>query len=187
MAVEKKTMQDPDFGEVTLRRNSRARRIIIRIANGKVSITVPWRTPYSSGIAFLESRRAEILQRVKNTSREAPTAEQIEKIRKAAKAVLPYRVMELASKYGFKVNRVTIKNNYTNWGSCSTKGNINLNLRLVLLPSHLKDSVILHELCHLRYMNHSKDFHALLEDLCLKETGYHEKDLASELKRYKML
>ena len=56
----------------------------------------------------------------------------------------------LACRFGFKYARVFIKHNLTNWGSCSSKGNINLNLNLLRLPEHLADYVILHELCHLR-------------------------------------
>ena len=84
--------------------------------------------------------------------------------------------------YGFTVNRVAIKHNVSNWGSCSSKGNVNLNLNLVRLPEELRDFVMLHELCHLKYMNHGAGFHALLESLC---PGHRK--LAAELKNYKLI
>ncbi len=90
----------------------------------------------------------------------------IKALRKEAKSYLPSRLDALAGMYGFKYERLAIKNNLTNWGSCSAKGNINLNLHLVRLPSDLCDYVILHELCHLKYFNHGANFHKLFSQLC---------------------
>lgn len=60
--------------------------------------------------------------------------------------------------YGFNINKITIKNQKTRWGSCSKKGNLNFNYKIALLPQRLCDYVILHELCHLGQFNHSKKF-----------------------------
>lgn len=87
-------------------------------------------------------------------------------LRREAKELLPQKLSLFAERYGFAYGRVAIKHNSTNWGSCSSKGNINLNLNLVRLPEPLCDYVILHELCHLRYPDHGRMFHALLEQLC---------------------
>jgi predicted metal-dependent hydrolase len=109
-----------------------------------------------------------------------------DKLRQSAKAELPPRLAELADRYGFSYNRVTIKHNATNWGSCSTKSNINLNLNIVRLPAVLQDYVLLHELCHLRHHDHGHAFHLLLEHvltdniLKLVEAG---DSLASEFAR----
>ena len=113
--------------------------------------------------------------------RRAPVTPEVERLRTQAKETLPARLKELADLHGFKYNRVVIKNNVSNWGSCSAKGNINLNLRLVTLPDQLRDYVILHELCHLKYLNHGPQFHALLETVC---PGHRE--LARELKQYRI-
>jgi len=99
-------------------------------------------------------------------ARKAPVGPQVEALRAQAKAELPSRLAALAAQHGFVYNKVFIKNNVSNWGSCSSLGNINLNLRLVTLPTELADYVMLHELCHLRYMNHGPQFHALLETVC---------------------
>ena len=113
--------------------------------------------------------------------RKAPVNAEVEAMRLRAKAELPPRLRALAVQHGFIYNKVFIKNNVSNWGSCSSLGNINLNLRLVALPVHLADYVMLHELCHLRYMNHGKPFHALLESVC---PGH--RALEKELKGYKI-
>ena len=114
--------------------------------------------------------------------RRAAVNPEVEKLRSEAKESHPPRLRELADFHGFQYNRVFIKNNISNWGSCSSKGNINLNLRLVTLPEELRDYVILHELCHLKYLNHGKGFHALLEKVC---PGHRE--LAKELKQYRIV
>lgn len=96
----------------------------------------------------------------------AEQAAEVETLRAEAKAVLPQRLSELAAQHGFHYRQVRIKHNSSNWGSCSELGNINLNLNLMRLPGHLRDYVMLHELCHLRYLNHGPEFHALLESVC---------------------
>ncbi len=110
----------------------------------------------------------------------------IEQWREMAKETLPPRLAELAGEYGFHYGRVTIKHNRSNWGSCSAKGNINLNLNLVRLPKELQDYVMLHELCHLRYMDHGTGFHRLLEDLCRRE-GIDKDSMRKQLKSYILL
>lgn len=90
----------------------------------------------------------------------------VELLREEASALLPEKLSRLAVRYGFSYGRVCIKHNSSNWGSCSAKGNINLNLNLVRLPGPLCDYVLLHELCHLRHLDHGPRFHELLERLC---------------------
>ena len=113
--------------------------------------------------------------------RQAPADARVEQLRKEAKATLPPRLAALAAQHGFVYNKVFIKNNVSNWGSCSSLKNINLNLRLVTLPQELQDYVMLHELCHLKYLNHGKEFHALLESVC---PGH--RALARQMKEYKI-
>lgn len=112
----------------------------------------------------------------------AEQAAEVERLRARAKAALPPRLAELAALHGFTYNQVRIKHNRSNWGSCSELGNINLNLNLMRLPEHLRDYVMLHELCHLRYLNHGQEFHALLESVCPNHRA-----LAREMKSYKLI
>lgn len=101
-------------------------------------------------------------------------------VRHEAKEFLPKRLKELAEKNGFSYNRLALKNNSSNWGSCSGKNNINLNIHLMRTNAEICDFVILHELAHLRHRNHGEDFHKLLNSLC----GGREKELSAQLKNY---
>ena len=86
--------------------------------------------------------------------------------RQLARDYLPVRVAELAAEHGFAYNQLRIKHQKTRWGSCSAKGNINLNLRLMMTPDEAIDYVIIHELCHLRELNHSRQFWMMVECCC---------------------
>ncbi len=75
-----------------------------------------------------------------------------------AQALAESRVAHFNIFYKFKYNTISIKNQKTRWGSCSKKGNLNFNYRIALVPIPLADYVVVHELCHLKQMNHSKKF-----------------------------
>lgn len=165
---EKKFL-DPEIGEVILRKRAGSHNMSIRVHPVRgVSVTVPYLVPYAAALAYFRLRRDWVIetlsrQKEKMKNVHVPSREEIEDMRAQAKAELPARLSELASRYGFAYNKVTIKNNSSNWGSCSAKGNINLNLRIVRLSGVLRDYVILHELCHLRHQDHGQAFHLLLE------------------------
>lgn len=133
-------------------------------------------------LADILSGRVRIVVRRRRARRQLAETPEVAELRKQAKAYLPGRLAELAAQHGFSYNKVRIKHNVSNWGSCSVKKNINLNLNLMRLPSELQDYVMLHELCHLKYMNHGKEFHALLESVCPNH-----KALRSKLRDYKLI
>lgn len=167
--AEGKIYVDPEIGNVVLRKSMKSRSISIRVHPVKgVSVSVPYIVPYSAAMAFFQVRRQWVLETMAKQQERfrdvvMPSAEEIESLRRQAKAQLPPRLAELADRYDFLYNRVSIKHNASNWGSCSAKGNINLNLNIVRLPKVLQDYVLLHELCHLRHHDHSHAFHLLLE------------------------
>ena len=166
-----KTIMDPEIGEVTFRKSARGRRVAIRVHPVRgVTVSVPALLPYAAAMAFFKLKRQWVLETMRRQKEKArntvvPSAAEIESLRRQAKSELPPRLSVLAARYGFTYNRVTIKHNATNWGSCSSKGNINLNLNIVRLPRILQDYVLLHELCHLRHLDHGHAFHLLLEHL----------------------
>jgi predicted metal-dependent hydrolase len=97
-----------------------------------------------------------------------------------ANMTLPARVKELAFRNNFQFNKITIRNNKGNWGSCSGKNNISLNLHLMKMPDHLIDFIILHELVHTKVKNHSPAFWQMLDSV----TGNQAKQLTKELMLY---
>ncbi len=167
--MKEKVHIDPVIGEVRLRKSARSRRISIRVHPRRgVVVTVPSYVAYAMGVTFLESRREWVLaalERANARNADLPEGEDIESLRAKAKAALPPRLAEFAARYGFIYNRVTIKHNTSNWGSCSSKGNINLNLNLMRVPVPLQDYILLHELTHLRHPDHGPAFHTELERL----------------------
>ena len=164
-------INDPEIGEVLLKKSTKACRISIRVHPVKgVTVSVPYVVPYMAAEAFFRLKKAWIIEtiaRQKEKFKNVPVAskEAIEQLRKEAKRVLPGRLAELAERYGFTYNKVTIKHNSTNWGSCSARNNINLNLNIMRLPQVLQDYILLHELCHLRHHDHGHAFHLLLEHM----------------------
>lgn len=206
--MSEKIVTDKVLGEVVLRKSAAARRVSIRVTAEKgVIVTVPRWVPYGIGIAFLTAKREwarKTLERVRIKSgsygpdetgrlfsdKETTETQKnliIENLRRQAKAYLPARLAELADKYGFQYNKVFIKHNSSNWGSCSARKNINLNLNLMRLPQELSDYVILHELCHLRHPNHGEDFHQLLDSLCLEHTKKGRTVHEKEIRRYRLI
>lgn len=83
-----------------------------------------------------------------------------------AKRYLPPRLRAFAQEHELSINKISIRNQRSRWGSCSGKANISLNWRLVLMPEWVSDAVLLHELAHTKEMNHGPDFYALVNRLC---------------------
>ncbi len=170
--MAERVYKDPEIGDVRFVRSSRGRRVSIRVHPLQgVRVSVPWLTSYETALGFFLSKRDWVLkvmarQKAAVGDTGPVSDERVALLARHAAAYLPERLAFLAGKYGFRYRRLSLKNNVSNWGSCSAKGNINLNVRLMMLPEYLRDYVILHELSHLVHQNHSPQFHALLERLC---------------------
>lgn len=104
-----------------------------------------------------------------------------EALRRNAKVILPPRLYMLSQKHGLPYRSVKINSSKGRWGSCSARHDINLSFYLILLPKHLIDYVLLHELTHTREMNHGERFWALLDSL----TDGEAQALRKELKQHR--
>jgi predicted metal-dependent hydrolase len=91
------------------------------------------------------------------------TGQELRTLAEEARRDIPPRVQRYAAMMRVSYGRITIRNQKTRWGSCSSKGNLNFNCLLMLAPEEHRDYVIVHELCHRRQMNHSKRFWAEVE------------------------
>lgn len=166
-----KIIVDPEIGEVLIVKSARSRGVSIRVHPVRgVRVSVPSLVPYAAAVAFFKMKRGwvlEVMAKQKERFKDVKVAspDEVSELRRRAKSELPQRLAHLASRYGFVYNRVALKHNATNWGSCSTKNNINLNINIVRLPLVLQDYILLHELCHLRHHDHGDGFHLLLEHL----------------------
>jgi len=182
-------INDPQLGKVYFCLNTNAKRYIIRIQRNKkeegfhVRVTVPQGGNQPFAEKFFQKHRPLLLQKMDQLQRYAPlpkpgqAPEQEGELKRKAKAFLPGELERLARKHGLTYNQLKIRKSKTRWGSCSSKRTINLSFYLILLPQHLIEYVLLHELCHTVEMNHSPAFWALL-DRC---TGGQSKKLKREL------
>lgn len=100
--------------------------------------------------------------------------DKIDEYKKEARAYIVPKVDEFALKFWFNYNKIRITSATTRWGSCSSKKNLNFSYRLILAPKEAVDYVIVHELCHLRQMNHSQKFWDEVEKI-MPDYKVHEK------------
>ena len=106
---------------------------------------------------WLSVRRVRVVRRVRR-GRLKGTVVDYRLHKQQAVRFVQQRLQHLNQLYGFSYHRVTIRNQATRWGSCSKHGNLNFHYKIVLLPPELADYVLVHELCHLQELNHSKRF-----------------------------
>ena len=150
---------------------SKRKTISIQVKPNEVIIRAPFKMKEKEIEIFAESKRNWIEKNLQTFSEKQKNLENIEpysneEIRSfiaKAKEIIPKKVEFYADKMGVTYNKITIRCQRARWGSCSSKGNLNFNCLLVLLPDELIDSVVVHELCHRKQMNHSTKFYAEIE------------------------
>jgi predicted metal-dependent hydrolase len=163
---------EPEYPPPLFVRHPRARRYVVSVReDGRVRVTLPrWGTMREArefygrldGWIDRQRRRLEAdrrrIPRVPDTDRRGAMAR--------AKRELPARLLELAATLDLVVSKVSVRNQRWRWGSCSPHGHICLNWRLVTMPAWVRDYVLIHELMHLRRMDHSRKFWKLVEAHC---------------------
>jgi predicted metal-dependent hydrolase len=155
-------------------RHSRARRYVIHVADdGTVRVTLPRWGSKREAAAFAEQERAWIekqqwrLDQARRRTQPAARVPEAERaLRERATRELPRRLFELAANHGLVVTRVSVRNQRWRWGSCSRNGHLCLNWRLVKMPESVRDYVMIHELMHLKRMDHSPIFWKLVAAAC---------------------
>jgi len=158
-----------DDTDLTIRfvRMRQARRYVMRVRpDGSVRVTIPRGGSQRDAERFAAKHldwahreRARTL-----STRRAPAVEK--ELRARAARELPPQLHALANRFGLQVSKVSIRNQRSRWGSCTTRGHVALNYRLLLMPDFVREYILIHELMHLRQANHSIRFWRLVEAAC---------------------
>jgi predicted metal-dependent hydrolase len=153
-------------------RHPRARRYVVTVRDdGVVRVTVPRRGSMREAREFA-GRQQEWIERQRRRLEQERSAvpqgaeDARHQARTRARRELPPRLMVLAAAHGLTVSKISVRNQKWRWGSCSRRGHICLNWRLVETPAWVRDYVMLHELMHLRRMDHSRKFWKLVAQAC---------------------
>ena len=116
--------------------------------------------------AWIEEKQNEVRKREDDlNSVRRLTESELRELANKALELIPKRVEYYAPLLGVTYGRITIRNQKTRWGSCSSKGNLNFNVALMRVPMEVLDYVVVHELCHRIHMNHSEAFWAEVENV----------------------
>lgn len=142
---------------------------------GKVTVRIPLRGSERFAVSMAESKKnwiaasvlkMRMIEPFPSQKDKSPSEKRLESIyRNAAKEYFPKRVYHFAHILGVSYGNISIRDQKTRWGSCSSKGNLSFNWRLILAPPNVLDYVVVHELCHRIEMNHSPRFWALVESV----------------------
>lgn len=153
--------------QYSLRRNIKSLSIRISVkAGGEVVVSAPKLMPVFIINKFVETRRDWIKKSVEKMKKVGPTV-RVSKAKKrshylenkeAARALATERLLYWNQFYNFTYHKISIRDQSTRWGSCSRHGNLNFSYKIALIPEHLSDYIVVHELCHLGQFNHSQKF-----------------------------
>lgn len=198
------------LGDVSYVRSKRARNLSIRInQRGEVRVTIPRLVSQKKAERFFLSKQDWVLKRLNGLNskdcRETLPVEgssfqirgktftvhlirsdaDLESaiwriIQNEALLYLPGRVAELSEMHGYEISGLKIRKMLSRWGSCTSRNSINLNSWLIMLPEYLSDYVILHELAHTRFPDHSRKFWDELDGLCGGLSKQYRRELRSK-------
>ena len=146
---------------------SKRRTVSLSVKDGRVILRAPKGTPKRLLLDFVREKESWVRdrlerQRKKQALEESLTEDDIKLLKKQAREYLGSKLDEYSKITGLKYSRMKITSARGRFGSCSSRGTICFSYRRMLYPEAAREYVVLHELCHLVYMNHSRDFYALL-------------------------
>jgi len=182
--LDKQLKKTLGVDDVCVKRSRRAKYLRISIGSDQaVVVTVPHNLTLAKAHELLVSKKQWILKQLQKIRERKNALEEVD-INKidlnAEQDRLFSRLDYFSNMYKLPYRRASFKCQKTIWGSCSGKDNLNLNVNMCLLPRHLQDYILLHELCHIRHKNHSKQFWSQLDQY----TDGKAKQLRNELKKY---
>jgi predicted metal-dependent hydrolase len=156
----------------SVRKSKRARRMRLAVyCDGSVVVTTPFDLQENSAEKFIRDKINWIFSKIDyfkkfkyiNISRHG--RRDYSENKEKALCLVKERIAYFSQQGGYKYNKINIKNQKTRWGSCSRKGNLNFNYKIVFLEEKIRDYIIIHELCHLKEFNHSGNFWNLVSEI----------------------
>ena len=156
--------ESPEFYFV---RHRRARRYLLRVdLDGRVRVTIPRGGSRREAEAFTTRNLDWIARHRARLTHRPLNPDERRMLQDRAARELPARLLELASRHGLAVAGVSVRSQRSRWGSCGPDGHISVNWRLVRMPDWVRDYVLIHELMHLRRMDHSPKYWTLVASAC---------------------
>ena len=162
----------------TVTKRRRAKNLNISVQkDGKVRVTIPtspWRVVSEKKIENILQEKFDFInsarEKYQKQAERFPdlfnfSEEHYRQHRRLAQESIKSKVDYYCRRHGFEYNRISIRNQSTRWGSCSARGNLNFSYKLIFLLPEEQDYIVVHELCHLKEQNHSRNFWALVEEI----------------------
>lgn len=154
-----------------IKRNKQSRQIRLTVkSGGEVMLSVPQRVSLARAKDFLLEKREWILEACERALSRPPRLlaqggeAEYQTHKEAARRLITSRAVSICARYGTTYRNLSIRNQRTRFGSCSARGHLSFNYRLLFLPEPLLDYVVVHEVCHLLELNHSPNFWALVAE-----------------------
>jgi predicted metal-dependent hydrolase len=167
--IKKKTLLLSGEVEYFLQKSIRARRMRLSVGLGSiVTVVIPWYFSERKAEMFLQKKASWVLKKMEHFSKVGEVVKisgsrrDYLKNKELARRFVLQKIKEIDKDGKFVFSRIAIKNNKSRWGSCSKKGNLNFNYRIIFLSEKLVRYLIVHELCHLKEFNHSRQFWSLV-------------------------
>lgn len=151
--------------EYKIKNARRAKGVRITIyADSRVTVTKPRWVTKKFAKEFVSEREDWIVKQIQKNKDNPKNIlaqygdKEFKENKEKARMLVEEKLKEINSFYDFAYDKVSVRNQRTRWGSCSSKGNLSFNFKIIYLPEDLQDYLIAHEICHLKHMNHGKDF-----------------------------